>query len=64
MDGGVRVHAMKIFWMAAVLALTAEGGWAEEKKPVDEKKEEVAGWSQEENIKVGRGRAFQAFAEG
>jgi tetratricopeptide (TPR) repeat protein len=35
--------------------------WGEDKAQV-EKKEEPAGLSQEENIKVGRGMAFQAFA--
>jgi tetratricopeptide (TPR) repeat protein len=35
--------------------------WGEDKAKV-EKKEEPAGLSQEENIKVGRGMAFQAFA--
>jgi tetratricopeptide (TPR) repeat protein len=52
---------MKIFWVAGFLALVAGGVWGEDKAKV-EKKEEPAGLSQEENIKVGRGMAFQAFA--
>jgi tetratricopeptide (TPR) repeat protein len=52
---------MKIFWVAGFLALVAGGVWGEDKAQV-EKKEEPAGLSQEENIKVGRGMAFQAFA--
>jgi len=52
---------MKIFWVAGCLALAAGGVWGEEKAK-EEKKEEPAGLSQEENIKVGRGMAFQAFA--
>jgi len=51
---------MKIFWVAAVLALVGGGVWAEDK--AKEEKKEPAGLSQEENIKVGRGMAFQAFA--
>ena len=56
-----RVLFMKIFWVASFLALAAAGVWGEDKAK-DEKKEEPAGLSQEENIKVGRGMAFQAFA--
>ena len=56
-----RVLFMKIFWVAGFLALVAGGVWGEDKAQV-EKKEEPAGLSQEENIKVGRGMAFQAFA--
>jgi tetratricopeptide (TPR) repeat protein len=52
---------MRIFWVAGFLALVAGGVWGEDKAQV-EKKEEPAGLSQEENIKVGRGMAFQAFA--
>jgi tetratricopeptide (TPR) repeat protein len=52
---------MRIFWVAGFLALVAGGVWGEDKAKV-EKKEEPAGLSQEENIKVGRGMAFQAFA--
>ena len=51
---------MKIFWVAAVLALVGGGVWAEDK--AKEEKKEPTGLSQEENIKVGRGMAFQAFA--
>jgi len=51
---------MKIFWVAAVLALVGSGVWAEDK--AKEEKKEPTGLSQEENIKVGRGMAFQAFA--
>ena len=51
---------MKIFWVAAVLALVGSGVWAEDK--AKEAKKEPTGLSQEENIKVGRGMAFQAFA--
>jgi tetratricopeptide (TPR) repeat protein len=52
---------MRIFRVAGFLALVAGGVWSEDKAKV-EKKEEPAGLSQEENIKVGRGMAFQAFA--
>ena len=52
---------MKIFWVAGFLALAAAGVWGEDKAK-EEKKEEPAGLSQEENIKVGRGMAFQAFS--
>lgn len=51
---------MKIFWMVALFALTATGGRSEEKAR-DGRKDEPAGLSQEENIKVGRGMAFQGF---
>ena len=51
---------MKIFGLILVLTL-AEGLWAEDKAQ-EQKKEEPAGLSQEENLKVGRGMAFQAFA--
>ena len=51
---------MKIFWVAAVLTLVGGGVWAEDK--AKEEKKEPTGLSQEENIKVGRGMAFQAFA--
>ena len=56
-----RVLGMKVFCVAGILALVAGGVWAEEKAK-EEKKEEPAGLSPEENIKVGRGMAFQAFA--
>lgn len=59
--GDGRIHAMKIFWVAGFLALVAGGVWAEE-KPKEEKKEEPVGLSAEENLKLGRGMAFQAFA--
>ena len=52
---------MKNFWVAGCLALAAGGVWGEEKAK-EEKKEEPAGLSQEENVKVGRGMAFQAFS--
>jgi len=52
---------MKIFWVAGCLALAAGGVWGEDKAK-EEKKEEPAGLSQEENVKVGRGMAFQAFS--
>jgi len=52
---------MKPLWMAAVLAVFTGGVWAEE-KPKEEKKDEPAGLSAEENLKLGRGMAFQAFA--
>jgi tetratricopeptide (TPR) repeat protein len=55
------IQTMRIFWVAGFLALVAGGVWGEDKAKV-EKKEEPAGLSQEENIKVGRGMAFQAFA--
>ena len=42
---------MKIFWVAGFLALAAAGVWGEDKAK-EEKKEEPAGLSQEENIKV------------
>ena len=48
-------------WFVALLALTAEGVWAEDKAK-EQKKEEPAGLSAEEKIKVGRGMAFQAFS--
>lgn len=59
--GNGRIQTMRIFWVAGFLALVAGGVWGEDKAKV-EKKEEPAGLSQEENIKVGRGMAFQAFA--
>ena len=52
---------MKIFWVAGFLALVAGGVSAEEQGKL-EKKEEPAGLSLEEKVKVGRGMAFQAFA--
>jgi tetratricopeptide (TPR) repeat protein len=53
---------MRSFWVAGLVVLAAGGVWAEEAKVAEEKrKEEPAGLSQEENIKVGRGMAFQAF---
>ena len=52
---------MKVFWMAALFILAAKGVWAEEKAQ-EEKKEEPAGLSAEEKVKVGRGMAFQAFS--
>ena len=59
--GNGRIQTMRIFRVAGFLALVAGGVWSEDKAKV-EKKEEPAGLSQEENIKVGRGMAFQAFA--
>lgn len=56
-----KIQGMKIFWVAGLLALAVGGVWGEEKAK-EEKKEEPAGLSQEENIKVGRGMAFQAFS--
>jgi len=56
-----RVLFMKIFGVAGCLALAVGGVWCEEKAK-EEKKEEPAGLSAEENIKVGRGMAFQAFS--
>lgn len=61
MEEVVTMLGMRTFCLAAMLALTGEGVWAEERTK-EEKKEEPAGLSQEENIKVGRGMAFQAFA--
>ena len=55
-----KIQNMKIFWVAGFLALAAGGVWAEE-KPKEEKKVEPAGLSVEENLKLGRGMAFQAF---
>jgi tetratricopeptide (TPR) repeat protein len=52
---------MKIFWVAGCLALAVGGVWGEEKAK-EENKEGPAGLSQEENVKVGRGMAFQAFS--
>ncbi len=60
-DGTVRVYGVKAAYILLALSLAAQGVWAEEKAK-EEKKEEPAGLSQEENIKVGRGMAFQAFA--
>lgn len=54
------VVGMKIFWVAGFLALAAGGVWAEE-KPKNEKEDAPAGLSEEENLKLGRGMAFQAF---
>jgi len=59
--GEGKIQKMKSFWVAGFLALAAGGVWGEDKAK-EEKKEEPAGLSQEENIKVGRGMAFQAFA--
>jgi len=59
--GEVSIKAVKIFCVAGFLAWVAGGVWAEEKAK-EEKKEEPAGLSAEENLKVGRGMAFQAFA--
>ena len=52
---------MRLFWVASFLALAAGGLWAEEKAK-EKKKEEPPAFSTEENLKVGRGMAFQAFA--
>ena len=52
---------MERAWILLVLSMAAGGVWAEEKAK-EEKKEEPAGLSAEENVKVGRGMAFQAFA--
>ncbi len=59
--GEGKIQIMKIFWVASLLALIAGGVWGEDRAK-EEKKGEPAGLSQEENIKVGRGMAFQAFA--
>jgi len=59
--GEGKIQIMKIFWVASLLALIAGGVWGEDRAK-EEKKEEPAGLSQEENMKVGRGMAFQAFA--
>jgi len=61
MEESVTIAGMKIFWVAGFLALAVVGVWGEEKAK-EEKKEEPAGLSAEENIKVGRGMAFQAFS--
>jgi len=61
MEESVTIVGMKIFWVAGFLALAVVGVWGEEKAK-EEKKEEPAGLSAEENIKVGRGMAFQAFS--
>ena len=42
---------MKIFWVAGFLALVAGGVWSEDKAKV-EKKEEPAGLSQEEKLRL------------
>ena len=55
-----KIQNMKIFWVAGFLALAAGGVWAEE-KPKKEKEDAPAGLSVEENLKLGRGMAFQAF---
>ena len=60
-DGTVRVYVVNAVWILLALSLAVQGVWAEEKAK-EEKKSEPAGLSQEENIKVGRGMAFQAFA--
>lgn len=57
----VRIAGMKPLWMAVVLTVFTGGVWAEE-KPKEEKKDEPAGLSAEENLKLGRGMAFEAFA--
>jgi tetratricopeptide (TPR) repeat protein len=59
--GEGKIQKMKSFWVAGFLALAAGGVWGGDKAK-EEKKEEPAGLSQEENVKVGRGMAFQAFA--
>ena len=59
--GEGKIQEMKNFWVAGFLALAVPGVWGEDKVK-EEKKKEPAGLSQEENIKVGRGMAFQAFA--
>ena len=55
-----RVRSVKNFWIFALFAMTAEGVWAEDNVKGD--KNEPAGLSAEEKIKLGRGMAFQAFA--
>ena len=60
MEKGVTMVGMRIFGIATLLALTAIGAWAEDKAG-EAKKEEPAKLSAEENVKVGRGMAFQAF---
>ena len=57
----LRMSLVNSLWFVALLALTAEGVWAEDKAK-EQKKEEPAGLSAEEKIKVGRGMAFQAFS--
>ena len=59
--GEGKLQRMRLFWVASFLALAAGGLWAEEKAK-EEKKEEPPAFSTEENLKVGRGMAFQAFA--
>ena len=61
MEKSVTIVWMKIFWVAGCLALAAGGVWGEEKAK-EEKKNEPAGLSVEEKVKVGRGMAFQAFS--
>jgi len=52
---------VNIFWAAIFLALAGGGVWGEDKAK-DDKKDEPAGLSVEEKVKVGRGMAFQAFS--
>jgi len=59
--GEGKLQRMRLFWVASFLALAAGGLWAEEKAK-EKKKEEPPAFSTEENLKVGRGMAFQAFA--
>ena len=62
-QGGGMVVAMRSFWMAVLIPVVTGGVWAEEPRAPEEKnKEEPAGLSVEEKVKVGRGMAFQAFA--
>lgn len=62
-QGGGMVVAMRSFWMAVLIPFVTGGVWAEEPRAPEEKnKEEPAGLSVEEKVKVGRGMAFQAFA--
>lgn len=62
-QGGGMVVAMRSFWMAVLISVVTGGVWAEEPRAPEEKnKEEPAGLSVEEKVKVGRGMAFQAFA--
>jgi len=49
------------FLIVALFAVAGEGVWAEEKSK-EKKKDEPAGLSVEEKVKVGRGMAFQAFS--
>ena len=52
---------MNRFLIVALFAVAGEGVWAEEKSK-EKKKDEPAGLSVEEKVKVGRGMAFQAFS--